>query len=192
MGRCSTKSKLRLIHRAPSRESHFVQHEVENDRCRIVIFLFLRRESTHRAPGNAPCSFTKVKPTACIYINVLFFHHCFLVSLKDKKFRQECFLFRKLYLPFQIKYKFSSFELHNQFWVEWNVKTSLFFFPHLFVSIFIFRHNAKICGSGRTWSSRSCQNQYGPGRGTALKAWVICSTCPRSTLKTGPQRWALN
>lgn len=54
----------------------------------------------------------------------------------------------------------------------------------------MFRHSAKICGSGRTWSSRSCQNRYGPGRGTALKAWVICSTCPRSTSKTGPQRWA--
>lgn len=127
-----------------------------------------------------------------------YLHKCFIFPLlllgivKRQEPFPECFLFWKLYLPFQIKYKFSSFELHNQFWVEWNVKTSLFFFPRLFVSIFIFRHNAKICGSGRTWSSRSCQNQCGPGRGTALKAWVICSTCPRSTSKTGPQRWALN
>lgn len=126
--------------------------------------------------------------THSTYLHNFFYfsHHYFLVLLKDKNFLPELFIFQKLYLPFQIKYKFSGFELHNQFWVECNVNTSISIFPCLFV----FRHSAKIYGSRRTWSSRSCQNQYGPGRGTALKAWVICSTCPRSTSKTGPQRWA--
>lgn len=37
--------------------------------------------------------FTKVKPTARIYINVLFFRDYFLVLLKDKKFRPKSFLY---------------------------------------------------------------------------------------------------
>lgn len=125
-----------------------------------------------------------------------YLHKCFIVPsllpgiVKRQEFSPQIFPFSKVYLAFQIKYKFRGFELHNQFWVEWNINTPISIFLHVFVYIFMIRHSAKICVSGRTWSSRSCQNQYGPGRGTALKAWVMCSTCPRSTSKMGPQRWA--
>lgn len=60
-------------------------------------------------------TFTKVKPPARIYINVLFFHHCFLVSLKDKKYRPKRFPFSKALFTFSIKIQI------QQLWIAQSV-----------------------------------------------------------------------
>lgn len=107
------KSELRL------QSLIFVQHEVENDRCRIVIFLFLRGESPCRAPAARIC------------IKVLFLPPYSLVFLESRGFTLHFFL--NPYLLFQIKSKFSGFELRDRFCVDCKICSPVTIYLCLFV-----------------------------------------------------------
>lgn len=101
----------------------FVQHEVENDGCRIVIFLFLRGESPCRALAARIC------------IKVLFLPPYSLVSLESRGFTLHFFpfLFLKPYLLFQIKSRFSGFELRDRFCVDCKICSPVTIYLFLFV-----------------------------------------------------------
>lgn len=95
MGKCSTKSQLHFIRRAPSTEPHFVHHEAENEGESLSrtwkYSTFLYQSKTHSA--NASC-----------------FPHYFLV--KTRRITPNVSFLKSFFSSlFQVKFKFSGFEL---------------------------------------------------------------------------------